>query len=68
MILFLLLQGLTHAAKCHTLDRHELVNTILAALTAEATLLDTTEARSTLVYRNGGKRGKQEKLTEKQHH
>lgn len=45
----LLLQRLTHATESHTLDDHELVNTILAALAAEATLLDTTESIRILV-------------------
>jgi hypothetical protein len=46
---FLLLQRLTHAAKSYALDSHELVNTVLAALTAEATLLHTAESIETLV-------------------
>lgn len=40
----LLLQRLAHTTESYALDSHELVNTVLAALTAEATLLDTTES------------------------
>jgi len=39
----LCLQRLPHAAKGDALNNHKLINTVLAALTTEATLLDTTE-------------------------
>jgi hypothetical protein len=43
MISALRLQWLTHTAKGHALNRKELVDSVLAALTAEAALLNTTE-------------------------
>lgn len=38
------LQWLTHTAKRHALDRKELVDSVLAALTAETALFNTTES------------------------
>lgn len=44
----LCLQRLPHATKSNALNNHELINTILAALTTEATLLDTSKSKNEL--------------------
>lgn len=62
----LFLQRLSHAAKGNALNDHELVNTILAALAAETTLLDTT--KPTFLSVNDQFRTKEERLTVKQRH